>query len=51
MDDEVTAWEEVNLKTMRLWAIRYGPYVKVLTPDKLADELKQRMGASLAQYT
>ena len=49
-DDEVTARVEVNLRAMKLWAIQYGPYVKVLTPDKLTEEVKQGLEAALKQY-
>jgi predicted DNA-binding transcriptional regulator YafY len=48
--DEVTARVEVNLRAMKLWAIQYGPYVKVLSPDKLAEEVKQGLEAALKQY-
>ena len=49
-DDEVMARVEVNLKAMKLWAIQYGPYVKVLSPYKLAEEVKQSLNQALAQY-
>ncbi len=48
--DEVTASVSVNLKAMRLWAIQYGPYVKVLSPQSLAEEVKQDMQQALSQY-
>ncbi len=48
--DEVTARVEVNLRAMKLWAIQYGPYVKVLSPDKLAEEVKQGLETALKQY-
>ncbi len=50
IDDEVTARVEVNLKAMKLWAIQYGPYVKVLSPQSLADEVKQGLKEALANY-
>ena len=49
-DDEVTARVEVNLRAMKLWAIQYGPYVKVLSPDRLAEEVKQGLEDALKQY-
>ena len=49
-DDEVTARVEVNLRAMKLWAIQYGPYVKVLSPDKLTEEVKQGLEAALQNY-
>ena len=48
--DEVTASVSVNLKAMRLWAIQYSPYVKVLSPQSLAEEVKQDMQQALSQY-
>lgn len=50
MDDEVTARVEINLKTMRLRAVRYGRYVKVLSPQSLAEEVKEALISSLKQY-
>jgi len=49
-DDEVTARVEVNLRAMKLWAIQYGPYVKVLSPQSLADEVKTSLKAAFEQY-
>ena len=49
-DDEVTARVEVNLKAMKLWAIQYGPYVKVLSPKKLAEEVRDGLKAALDNY-
>ncbi|MBQ7661630.1 MAG: WYL domain-containing protein [Clostridia bacterium] len=49
-DDEVTARVEVNLCAMKLWAIQYGPYVKVLSPQTLAEEVKQGLEMALKQY-
>ena len=49
-DDEVTARVEVNLRAMKLWAIQYGPYVKVLSPQSLTDEVKKSLQVALNQY-
>ncbi len=49
-DDEVTARVEVNLKAMKLWAIQYGPYVTVLSPLSLAEQVKQGLIEALANY-
>ncbi|MCR4770968.1 MAG: WYL domain-containing protein [Oscillospiraceae bacterium] len=49
-EDEITARVTVNLKAMRLWAIQYGPYVKVLSPEKLTEEVKQSLDQALSQY-
>ena len=49
-DDEVTARVEVNLRAMKLWAIQYGPYVKVLSPLSLVEDVKQGLKEALANY-
>ncbi len=49
-EDEVTAKVVVNRKAMRLWAIQYGPYVKVLTPNNLAEDIEQTLCQALKQY-
>ena len=49
-DDAVTARVEVNLRAMKLWAIQYGPYGKVLSPKKLAEEVKSGLKEALKQY-
>ncbi len=49
-NEEVTARVEVNLRAMKLWAIQYGPYVRVLSPDKLAEEIKQNLQQANDNY-
>lgn len=49
-DDEVTARVEVNLKAMKLWAIQYGPYVTVQSPQALANDVKLNLQVALDQY-
>ena len=49
-DDEVTARVEVNLRAMKLWAIQYGPYVRVLSPQSLANEVMQGLEEALKHY-
>ena len=49
-EDEVTARVEVNLQAMRLWAVQYGPCVKVISPGTLADDVKNDLRAALKQY-
>jgi predicted DNA-binding transcriptional regulator YafY len=41
---------EVNLRAMTLWAIQYGPYVKVLTPLSLVEEVKASLEDAFRQY-
>ena len=49
-DDEVTARVTINLRAMKLWAIQYGPYVRVLSPLSLAEQVKQGLKEALANY-
>lgn len=49
-DDEVTARVRVNLQAMRLWAVQYGPHVRVLSPESLVNEVKQDIQRSMDNY-
>ncbi len=49
-EDEVTASVNVNRKAMKLWAVQYGPYVKVLSPETLAEEVKEALKTALKNY-
>lgn len=49
-EDEVTAKVVVNRKAMRLWAIQYAPYVTVLMPNDLAEDIEQALRQALEQY-
>lgn len=48
--DEATAKVVVDRKAMRLWAIRYAPYVTVLMPNDLAEDIEQALRQALEQY-
>ena len=48
--DEVTARVKVNLQAMRLWAVQYGPHVKVLSPEKLAEDIKVDLKNAVRNY-
>ena len=49
-EDEVTVRVTVNLAAMRRWAVQYGPHVRVLSPDELAEEVKQDIMKSMENY-
>ncbi len=49
-EDAMIARVTVNRKAMRLWAIQYAPYVRVLTPQSLADEIQGALRDALEQY-
>ena len=37
-------------QAMKLWAIQYGQYVKVLSPLSLVEQVKQGLVSALKQY-
>ena len=49
-EDEITARVTVNLAAMRLWAVQYGPHVRILTPEKLVEEVKQDIDNAAKNY-
>lgn len=49
-EDEVTARVRVNLQAMRRWAVQYGPHVRVLSPESLADAVKLDIENAAAEY-
>lgn len=40
-DDEATARVKVNLAAMQRWTLQYGPHVKVLSPARLVEAVKE----------
>lgn len=49
-DDEVTAKVKVNLSAMRLWAVQYGPHVRVLAPQDLVEDIEADLKKALRNY-
>lgn len=49
-DDVVLARVTANIQAMRFWALQYAPYVTVLSPQSLVDEIKQDLNAAAARY-
>lgn len=39
--EELVVRVECNMSAMRFWALQYGPYVEVLKPEALRDQLKE----------
>ena len=37
--NEVTAHVKVNLQAMRLWAVQYGPHIRILSPESLVRDV------------
>lgn len=48
--DEVTAKVRVNIMAMRRWAMQYALHVKILSPQFLADAVKQDLQEALNRY-
>ena len=49
-EDEVTARVTVNLAAMRLWAVQYSTHVRILTPEKLVEKVKQDIDNAAKNY-
>ncbi len=48
--EEVTARVTVNLEAMRKWVLQYAVHVKVLSPKRLVDMVKEDIGKAMEQY-
>ena len=49
-EDEVTVNVKVNEEAMRLWALQYALFVRVLSPQSMADEIKKNLEIALSGY-
>ena len=49
-ENTVIAHVTVNLRAMRFWALQYAPYITVLSPQSLVDELKTDLERASKQY-
>lgn len=49
-DNEVTARVNVNLQAMRLWAMQYAKHITILSPQSLADGVKEDLKAAMLNY-
>lgn len=49
-DDTVVVHLSANLKAMRFWALQYSPFVKVLEPQSLVDEIKNGLKNAIKMY-
>lgn len=49
-EDSVLAHVTVNLSAMRYWALQYAPYITILSPQSLADTVKNDLKAALQKY-
>lgn len=49
-EDSVTAKVTVNLDAMRLWALQYALYVRILSPQSLADDVRNDLQKAIENY-
>ena len=49
-EDEATARVTVNLDAMRRWALQYALHVRILTPERLAEDVKRDIAAAMERY-
>ncbi len=49
-ENEVSVRVKVNLEAMRKWALQYAVHVKVLSPKKLVDMVKEDIQKAVEQY-
>jgi predicted DNA-binding transcriptional regulator YafY len=49
-DGNITVRVSCNKKAMRFWALQYGPYVEVVSPKWMRDELKEDAEKMLKKY-
>lgn len=49
-ENEVTVRVNVNLEAMRKWALQYAVHVKVISPKKLVDMVKEDIKNAMEQY-
>ena len=49
-EHSVLAHVTANLKAMRFWVLQHAPYVSVVSPKELADEVKKDLQAAIEKY-
>ena len=49
--DKIVVRLNCNEKAMRFWALQYGPYVEVLGPESLREQVKTDIAAMSKKYT
>lgn len=49
-DDEITAFVTVNLEAMRCWAMQYARFVRIISPESLAEQLKNDIRGAAEKY-
>ena len=49
-EDEMLIDVKCNQEAMRFWALQYGPYVEVLEPAELREEIKESVKGMWEKY-
>ena len=50
-DDEMTVRVKCNLQAMKFWALQYGPYVDILSPESLREQLISDITKMMENYS
>ena len=50
-ESEVSIRVKVNLNAMRLWALQYSLYTRMLTPQRLVDAVKEDLKQANKNYS
>ena len=51
MNDSIVVRFDCNFSAMRYWALQYGPYVEVLSPKELREQLKEDICKMADKYS
>ncbi|HIX63923.1 MAG TPA: WYL domain-containing protein, partial [Candidatus Mediterraneibacter colneyensis] len=49
-DDTMKIFVKCNEAAMRYWALQYGPYVEVLEPERLREQVKKDVNSMAEKY-
>ena len=49
--EEITVRLTCNYDAMRYWALQYGPYVEIVSPESLRSRLKEDAESMLKKYS
>ena len=49
-DDAITIRVKCNISAMKYWALQYGPYVEVVEPKALREQIKEDIKGMAQKY-
>ena len=49
--DTIIVRVNCNEKAMRFWALQYGPYIEVLEPESLRNQIKESIAGMSKKYS